>query len=119
MSIERRGSRANLSATNNFNEEVRRKTPSRQPSGFAPINSLVEAATPDNKSRAGPLGIVLELLRLIVRKLHDIEHSMSVENSRHKRPSNGLIAISEKSMQLPPKVESMELPNIDSLLERL
>jgi hypothetical protein len=120
MSIERRDSRANISIHNNSSEELRRKTPSRHSSGLTPVNSSIEAGTPNNRMPEGPYSLLLDLLRMIVRKLQDIEHSWSVELSRNKKSSNGLISINEKSIQMPPKhTDMVELPRMDLLLEKL
>jgi hypothetical protein len=114
--MERKGSRTNLSAmVNNHPGDQRRNTPSKNANRTS--GSSIEVPSPLVHNNDNPFSLLLELVRLIVRKLQDIEQSLSVEGPR-KKNGGGLIAITEKSIQFPQKqqMDSMEMPKIDQLL---
>jgi hypothetical protein len=81
--MERKGSRTNLSAmVNNHPGDQRRNTPSKNANRTS--GSSIEVPSPLVHNNDNPFSLLLELVRLIVRKLQDIEQSLSVEGPRKK-----------------------------------
>jgi hypothetical protein len=82
--MERKGSRTNLSAmVNNHPGDQRRNTPSKNANRTS--GSSIEVPSPLVHNNDNPFSLLLELVRIIVRKLQDIEQSLSVEGPRKKK----------------------------------